>query len=146
MRQFVLLLSGLFVFGVFALPSAHAHKFFKEELEKKYEADNLKVKSCNFCHVAKKPKTERNDLGKLFEKDPAFDGKDFSAKLKKAHDADNKAEEEALEAEMIKAFKKAMEEIEKKSPEKDGPTYAELIKEKKLEYLEEKGEGEDDDK
>lgn len=145
MRQIVLLLSGLFVFAVFALPSAHAHKFFKEELEKKYEADKLKVASCNFCHVAKKPKTQRNDFGKLFEHHELFKGKDFSAKLKKLHDAENEAGEEALEAEMIEAFKKALEDIEKMSPEKNGPTYGELIKGKKLEHLKEKEDDDGDD-
>ena len=136
MRQFVLVLSGLFVFGVFALPSAHAHKIFKEELEKKFEADKLKVKSCNLCHEKGKKKTERNDLGKLFANDPAFKGKDYSAKLKKLHDAEDEAGEKALEAEMIVAFKKALEDIEKMSPKKGGPTYGELIKEKKLDNLE----------
>ena len=142
MRQFVVIVTGLLVFGLFAMPSANAHKIFKVELERKHEAEKLKVKSCNFCHVKGEKKTSRNDFGKMLEKHETFKGKEFSARHKKVHDDEDEAGEEKLEAEMIEAFKKALEDIEKMEPKKDGPTYGELIKTKKMEHLEEK---DDDD-
>jgi ribosomal protein L23 len=139
MKPLTLLLAGIVV-CLFTVQDAFAHKFLKEALEKRYEEHNIKVKSCNACHAEKKPKTERNDFGKLITENAAFKGKEYSAKLKVLHDAEDKAGEEKLEAEMLESFKKAMDDIEKMSPEKDGPTYKELIAEKKLDNIVEKEE------
>ena len=96
-----------------------AHTTFKKELGKKYPT--MKI-SCSACHVDKKPKTERNDFGKLFAKE--FKGKDISATFKsKKGDEKKKYEKEV----MIPAFTAALKKIQKMK-NKEGETYDALIK------------------
>ena len=140
MKQIVMLIVAFAIVGGVNLQTASAHKIFKTEMGKKYEADKVKVKSCNACHVKRAKKTERNEFGKLFTEHEAFKGKEFSKRHHDAHEAEDDAAEEAVEAEMIAAFKLALADIEKM--EKDGVTYEELIKTYQLDEI---VELEDDD-
>lgn len=98
--------------------SSLAHTTFKKELGKKYST--MKI-SCSACHVDKKPKSQRNDFGKLFDKE--FKGKDISATFKsKKGDEKKKYEKEV----MIPAFAAALKKIQKMK--KDGQSYDALIK------------------
>ena len=99
--------------------SARAHSAFKKELGKKYP--KMKV-NCNACHVKKKPKTERTEFGKLFEKE--FKGKELSAGFKQRKGAERK---KYVKEVMVPAFQEALKKI-KKMKNKDEVTYDELIK------------------
>ena len=88
--------------GVISAP-AEGHNIFKKEISKQFP--NMKI-SCNACHVDKKPKTERNDFGKLFHKQFADQELTKNWKSKKG------AEKKAYEAEvMIPAFQKALKNV-----------------------------------
>ena len=96
-----------------------AHTTFKKELGKKYPT--MKI-SCGACHVDKKPKTQRNDFGKLFAKE--LKSKNISATFKsKKGDEKKKYEKEV----MIPAFTAALKKIQKQK-NKAGETYDALIK------------------
>ncbi|MCH2180442.1 MAG: hypothetical protein MK108_00420 [Mariniblastus sp.] len=98
---------------------ALAHTTFKKELGKKYTT--MKI-SCSACHVDKKPKSQRNDFGKLFDKE--FKGKDISATFKSKKGEEKKKYEKEV---MIPAFTVALKKIQKLK-NKDGQTYDVLIK------------------
>ncbi len=92
---------------------AVAHNVFKKEISKKYPEKKI---SCNACHVDKKPKTERNDFGKLFHKQFAEQKLTENWKSKKGSD------KKAYEAEvMIPAFQKALKNV-------TSMTYDDIIK------------------
>lgn len=116
-------LKGVLALGVIAMissPSAlMAHTGFKKELGKKYP--NMKI-SCSACHVDKKPKTQRNELGKLFFKD--MKSKNISATYKSKKGDDRKAYTANV---MIPAFNAALKKIQKQK-NKEGKTYDALIK------------------
>ncbi len=96
-----------------------AHTTFKKELGKKYPT--MKI-SCSACHVDKKPKTQRNDFGKLFAKE--FKGKNISATFKSLKGDEKKKYEKEV---MIPAFAAALKKIQKQK-NKAGETYDALIK------------------
>ncbi|MCH2180123.1 MAG: hypothetical protein MK106_15100 [Mariniblastus sp.] len=116
-------LKGVLAIGFIATvlsPSAlMAHTSFKKELAKKYP--NMKI-SCSACHVDKKPKSERNELGKLFFKD--MKSKNISATYKSKKGDDRKAYVNDV---MNPAFNAALKKIQKQK-NKEGKTYDELIK------------------
>ncbi|MDG2185436.1 MAG: hypothetical protein P8K79_07135 [Mariniblastus sp.] len=115
--QWILLIGGV---AVFLSPSLlMAHTTFKKELGKKYPT--MKI-SCSACHVDKKPKTQRNDFGKLFAKE--FKGKDVSATFKSLKGDEKKKYEKEV---MIPAFAAALKKIQKQK-NKAGETYDALIK------------------
>ena len=115
--QWILLIGGV---AVFLSPSLlMAHTTFKKELGKKYPT--MKI-SCSACHVDKKPKTQRNDFGKLFAKE--FKGKDISATFKSLKGDEKKKYEKEV---MIPAFAAALKKIQKQK-NKAGETYDALIK------------------
>ena len=115
--QWVLLIGGV---AVFLSPSLlMAHTTFKKELGKKYPT--MKI-SCSACHVDKKPKTQRNDFGKLFAKE--FKGKDISATFKSLKGDEKKKYEKEV---MIPAFAAALKKVQKMK-NKEGKTYDALIK------------------
>lgn len=103
-------LSAVIVLGclaVFASP-ASAHNIFKKKISSEFP--NVKI-SCNMCHVAKEPKSVRNEYGELFTK--TFESKTLSADLaamkdKKVDRAEIKKFEEEV---MLKEFEKAYEKI-----------------------------------
>ena len=129
MRQILAALLSVACLVMFA-QSASGHTEFKKEMIKKYD---LKKVSCNVCHVAKKPKSERNKFGKVLAK--AFDGLDLSAGYKAAKKEGGEAKEK-FKQKMYDEFKKAMKKIEKMESEKDGPTWGDLIKNGKIEGIE----------
>ena len=115
--QWILLIGGV---AVFLSPSLlMAHTTFKKELGKKYPT--MKI-SCSACHVDKKPKTQRNDFGKLFAKE--FKGKDISATFKSLKGDEKKKYEKEV---MIPAFAAALKKVQKMK-NKEGKTYDALIK------------------
>ena len=119
MRPFIYVMSACLVF-VFAADT-QAHMSFKKSLGKKYP--DMKV-SCNACHVKGKPKTERNEFGKVFFKE--LKDKKLTEGFKKAKDA---GEHKKYEKEvMVPAFTKALEKIKKMKPKDKEMTYDELIK------------------
>ncbi|MEE2640287.1 MAG: hypothetical protein VX768_06645 [Planctomycetota bacterium] len=124
MKNLVALLAICTTFAF--VQNASAHSAFKKAFEAKY-----KVKaSCTACHD-KKSKEIRNDFGKLYDK--ALEGKDITKKWKAAKE-EGSAERKKYEAgEMTTEFKKAMEVVGKMK--KDDKTYADLIKELKIEGL-----------
>ncbi len=99
---------------------SQAHMTFKKELTKKYEG--MKV-SCDACHVKGKPKTERNEFGKLFHKE--FKDKKITENFKKL-DRDGKKQYE--KEVMVPEFKKALEKIKKMKKKDTEMTFDELIK------------------
>ncbi len=109
--------------------SASAHQVFKKELEKQYSS--MKV-SCNACHVKGKPKTERGEFGKLFQKQ--LEGQNISATWKDKKGDERKEFEKKT---MIPAFKKALEKV-KEMKNKDDETYDDLIKSGKIPEITEK--------
>ena len=106
---------------LWCLPVAgHAHMTFKKEISKKYP--EMKI-TCNACHVDKKPKTERNEFGKLFAKQ--LKDKDITENFKSREGDERKAYEKEV---MIPEFKKALEKVKKMKPEYSELTYDDLIK------------------
>ena len=125
MKNLVILMAicTLFAFS----QTASAHSAFDKAFEAKY-----KVKaSCNACHVAKKDKEFRNEFGKLYEK--VLKGKDITKKWKAAKEEGSSARKAYEAGEMTTEFKKAMETVGKMR--KGDSTYADLIKELKIEGL-----------
>lgn len=115
--QWVLLIGGV---AVFLSPSLlMAHTTFKKELGKKYPT--MKI-SCAACHVDKKPKTQRNDFGKLFAKE--LKSKNISATFKSLKGDEKKKYEKEV---MIPAFAAALKKVQKMK-NKEGKTYDALIK------------------
>ena len=116
------ILLGLIAAGSFMLATANvqAHVTFKKELAKKYPG--MKV-SCNACHVKDKPKTERNEFGKLLYEE--FKDKKLTADFKSKKGEDRKKFEKDV---MIPAFTKALEKVKKLKPKDNEKTYDELIK------------------
>lgn len=107
------------ILGFLVCNHVAAHTTFKKEMGKAYK--DMKV-SCNACHVKEKPKSQRTDFGKLFEKE--FEGMDITANFKSKKGAEKKKYEKEV---MIPAFQKALAKI-KKMKNEDGKTYDELIK------------------
>ena len=116
---------GLVCLALFLLGPqlATAHSAFKKELGKKYP--KMKI-SCNACHVKKKPKTQRTEFGKLFEKE--LKGKELSAGFKERKGDERK---KYVKEVMVPAFQEALKKI-KKMKNKDDITYDELIKTGKI--------------
>ena len=79
--------------------------------------------SCNACHVKSKPKSERNEFGKLFFKE--FKDKKLTENFKKLTGDEKKKFEQEV---MIPAFNKALEKIKKMKKKDTEKTYDELIK------------------
>lgn len=112
---------------IFALTqTVSAHSAFDKAFEKKY---NVKI-SCNACHD-KKSKEIRNDFGKLYEK--VLKDKEITKKWKAAKEEGSAARKAYEAGEMTTEFKKAMETVGKMK--KGDSTYADLIKELKIEGI-----------
>ena len=124
MKSFI---AALAIFSISIISqSASAHSVFDKALEKKY---NVKV-SCTACHD-KKSKEIRNDFGKLYYK--VLKGKDITKKWKAAKEEGSAVRKEYEAGEMTKEFTKAMEAVGKQK--KGDKTYADLIKELKIEGI-----------
>ena len=93
------------VVGLMGVNSAPAdgHNIFKKEISKQFP--NMKI-SCNACHVDKKPKTERNEFGKLFHKQ--FADQELTKNLKSKKGDEKKAYQADV---MIPAFQKALKNV-----------------------------------
>ena len=132
-------LAMAFVLG--CVVSADAHMTFKKELEKKYP--KMKV-SCNACHVKGKPKSERNEFGKLFYAELKSENisATFNAKKKtKEHKEYEKKEMIPLFAKALKKIQKQKQQIEGDDGKKvDGKSYDELIKAGEIENITKKPE------
>lgn len=124
MRNVVALLAICTIFA-FA-QNASAHSAFKKAFEAKY---NVKA-SCTVCHD-KKSKEIRTDFGKLYDK--ALKGKEITKKWKAAKAMGSTVRKKYEAGEMTTEFKKAMETVGKMK--KDDTTYADLIKDLKIEGL-----------
>lgn len=120
--------SHLFVVGLalgivgMLTPNADAHMAFKKQLAKKYAGTKV---SCNACHIKGKPKTERNDFGKLFAKEFKAQKLELSAGFKAQPDKDSK--KEYIKSVMIPEFDKALKKI-KELKNADKEKYDDLIK------------------
>ena len=108
------------ILSCFSSSTASAHMAFKKELSKKYS--DMKV-TCNACHVKSKPKTERNEFGKLFHKE--LKEKKLTEGFKSRKGSERKQYEKDV---MVPEFKKALEKIKKMKPKDQEQTYDELIK------------------
>lgn len=119
---------------LWSLPAdGFAHMTFKKEISKKYS--EMKV-TCNACHVKKKPKTQRNEFGKLFAKE--LKDKEITENFKSREGDERKAYEQEV---MIPEFKKALEKVKKMKPKDSELTYDELIKAGKIPEITPKPEG-----
>lgn len=107
----------------------NASGVYAQSLFKKAMTEHLKLKSvsCSACHIAGKPKTNRSDFGKLFEKE--LTGKNVTARLKSAPSSPSEKQvvESAVKKEFIDALKKV---VKKEYP--GGGTYGEAIKAAKI--------------
>lgn len=103
---------------------------FKKALSKKYA--NMKI-SCNACHVKAKPKSDRNEFGKLFHKQ--FKDKKLTENFKKLTGDEKKQYEKDV---MIVEFNKALEKIKKMKKKDTDKTYDELIKAGEIPEIKEK--------
>lgn len=114
---------GLAIVGVLSgiCSTSYAHMAFKKQLQKKYVG--MKV-SCNACHVKGKPKTDRTEFGKLFEKQLKVSNPTLTADWKPKKGADKK---QYVTATMVPAFDKALAKV-KTSKNKQGQLYDDLIK------------------
>jgi len=102
----------VFGFACTFASNADAHDFLKKPLMERY---NLKSVSCSACHPSGGTKAVNNKFGLMFKK--AFKGKNYTARIKALKDMSDKdaakKKEEAIGAEMVADFKKAIVEIEK---------------------------------
>ena len=111
---------------------ASAHSAFKKALQTKYDYKSV---SCNSCHVKGKPKSERNEFGKVFHKpldEMKFDGKGRTEKYEEVKG--DKALKDAFEVEMAEAFLKALEAVSKEKSS-GGKTWGELLKNAEIEGI-----------
>ena len=116
MIKFGKYLCGLMMFCGFAVmicSTADGHNIFKKEFSKKYPEKKI---SCTACHVDKKPKTERNEFGKLFHKQ--FTDQELTKNWKTKKGAEKKDYEATV---MIPAFQKALKNV-------TSMTYDDIIK------------------
>ena len=110
-------------FAVFAAAnSADAHMAFKKQLAAKYAGTKV---SCNACHVKGKPKSDRNEFGKLFSKELKKTHPNLTKDFKSKKGADKKAFEKST---VVPAFDKALKLVKVMKEKKSGKTYDELIK------------------
>ena len=131
-RVFIAVVSVMFVCGL-SINASQALPPFKKAFKEKYvdsgpeslKAD-FKKASCNACHIKGEKKTKRNSYGE--ELDKLIEG-NAKKRLADAKDAGNQAEEKVK---IIKELEKAMEEVEKKKPADDQPTYGEQLKDGQL--------------
>ena len=134
--------------GLFLGLPVQAHVTFKKELEKAYP--KMKV-SCNACHVKGKPKSERNEFGKLFYEHLKSEKISSTFKAKKQA-GEHKAYEKKK---MIPLFKKALKKVKaqkqkidgkEEGKKVDGKSYDDLIKAGKIPNITEKPVEEDKEK
>lgn len=111
----------VFCFVVATATCADAHVAFKKALSKKYP--EMKI-TCNACHVDKKPKSERNEFGKLFAKE--LKDKKLTESFKSKSDIDER--KKYVKEVMTPEFVKALDKIKKTKPKDQKLTYDELIK------------------
>jgi hypothetical protein len=134
-ESFVVRVSQVFVLGLVVglvgmlTPNAEGHMAFKKQLAKKYAGTKV---SCNACHIKGKPKTERNDFGKLFAKEFKAQKLDLSAGFKAKPDKD--AKKEYIKAVMVPEFDKALKKI-KEMTNAEKEKYDDLIKTAKLDGI-----------
>lgn len=111
--------------AVLMASTAQAHPFFKKELELKGGSMSLE---CSACHAKKNSKVnykERNDFGKLFEKE--FAGKNLLDRIKKVKDLPaGNADRNRVEAEVAKELTSAWNVISAK-PMRKGLKYGDAF-------------------
>ncbi len=110
-----------FVMLVGICTSAPAHMAFRNHLQQKYPG--MKV-NCFACHVKKKPKTERNDFGKLFAKELKATNPSLTEEWKSKKGDERKQYETEI---MVPAFDKALA-IVKTLKNENQEVYDDLIK------------------
>ena len=134
--------------GLFLGLPVQAHVGFKKELEKQYP--KMKV-SCNACHVKGKPKTERNEFGKLFYEHLKSEKISSTFKTKKQAGEHKEYEKKKMIPLFKKALKKVKEQKQKidgkeEGKKVDGKSYDELIKAGKIPNITEKPVDKDKEK
>lgn len=85
---------------------ANAHSVFKRTMQRRYELASV---SCVACHVPEADRSERNELGEVFEEH--LDGKELSAKFAAAK-REGFESRRRFEESMAREFLKALTEIE----------------------------------
>ena len=105
--------------------SAVAHMAFRKQLQKKYPG--MKV-NCNACHAKGKPKTERNEFGKLFAKELKAINPTLTKDWKSKKGVEKKKFEKST---MVPAFDKALVKVKALKNDKK-EVYDELIKNGKI--------------
>ena len=134
--------------GLFLGLPVQAHITFKKELEKQYP--KMKI-SCNACHVKGKPKSERNEFGKLFYEELKSEKISSTFKAKKQAGEHKDYEKKKMIPLFKKALKKVKEQKQKiegdeEGKKVDGKSYDELIKAGKIPNITEKPVDKDKDK
>jgi len=108
-----------------------AHIPYKKVMEEQYPGI---VVTCNACHVASKPKSERSQFGDLFYHH--MDGETLTRRWNELKD-DKEAQKKYEDETMVPLFIAALNDIGEIKTE-EGPKYAELIAEGKLEGVKKK--------
>lgn len=109
--------------------TAPAHMVFKKHVQQKYPG--MKV-NCNACHVKGKPKTERNDFGKLFAKELKASNPTLTEEWKSKKGAEKKQYETTT---MVPAFDKVLAKVKTLTNDKQ-EVYDDLIKSGKIPFIE----------
>ena len=123
MKSRLLVIPLAIAVGISIAPSANALPDFKKEFQKKYINDGsdelkaaFKKSSCNTCHIKGKKKTEVNNYG---------------AEIAKLVEGSAKKRLKTEKEEVLKEFKKALDEVAKKKND-DDETYGDRLKAGKL--------------
>lgn len=101
--------------------SPASHSSFKKALQQRYELGSV---SCNTCHIADKPRTERNALGLVFQE--RLEDKHLSQKFHEAQGRGFKARRE-IESRMTREFIAVLKRIEPMQTE-NGRTFGERFR------------------
>ena len=109
--------------------TAPAHMAFKKNVQQKYPG--MKV-NCNACHIKGKPKTDRNDFGKLFAKELKASNPTLTEEWKSKKGAEKKKYESS---EMVPAFDKALAKVKTLTNDKQ-EVYDDLIKSGQIPFIE----------
>jgi hypothetical protein len=106
-----------------ALPSsASAHSFMKKPFQKRY---NLRLVSCNTCHVKGEEKDQVNDFGATVQK--LLEGMDVDSRVQACKEVDKETKEK-IEKELAEEFVVVLKRLDA-IPTATGKPYADAIRE-----------------
>ncbi len=121
MKSILSIVALVLIVGV--LPSsANAHSFMKKPFQKRY---NLRLVSCNTCHVKGEEKDQVNDFGATVQK--LLEGMDVDSRVQACKEADKETKEK-IEKELAEEFVIVLKRLDA-IPTAAGKPYADAIRE-----------------